>query len=169
MLICEITGIKISRKTEAAPEKTIFTQTTFSLFIKKKEIQGTKRNLIFQCRKGGSHQSGGDREVAVDGATNFGKSSSPTLFNLFSAKAGPQPTVNFFLEENRNLWLYRRVNNEENRNRRRAFADFQELRQNDLLRFHELMITQNEQIKATTLKQLLRSSCVGGSYVEVAV
>ncbi|SCP05665.1 conserved Plasmodium protein, unknown function [Plasmodium ovale] len=110
MLICEITGIKISRKTEAAPEKTIFTQTT---------------------------------------------SSSPTLFNLFSAKAGPQPTVNFFLEENRNLWLYRRVNNEENRNRRRAFADFQELRQNDLLRFHELMITQNEQI--SMLKKAMSS------------
>ncbi|SBT42340.1 hypothetical protein POVWA2_044280 [Plasmodium ovale wallikeri] len=122
MLICGITGIKISRKTEAAPEKTSFTQTT-----------------------GGSHERVGDREAAVGVATNVGKS-APTLFNLFSAKAGPQPTLNFFLEENRNLWLYRTLNNEENRNRRRAFADFQELRQNDLLRFHELMITQNEQI-----------------------
>ncbi|ETW58598.1 hypothetical protein PFBG_05685 [Plasmodium falciparum 7G8] len=30
---------------------------------------------------------------------------------------------------------------------RRNFADFQEIRQNDLIRFHELMVVQNEQMK----------------------
>lgn len=53
---------------------------------------------------------------------------------------------NFFLEENRNLWLRRTKNNEANRNTRRRFADFQELRQNDFSRFHELMGIQNEQM-----------------------
>ncbi|ANQ10230.1 Uncharacterized protein PCOAH_00044970 [Plasmodium coatneyi] len=71
----------------------------------------------------------------------------PDLFSLFSAKPkSAQPMFNFFLEENRNLWLHRTKNNEANRNTRRRFSDFQELRQNDLSRFHELMSIQNEQM-----------------------
>ncbi|CRH01307.1 conserved Plasmodium protein, unknown function [Plasmodium relictum] len=72
----------------------------------------------------------------------------PGTFDLFSAKpTSIQPNFNFFLEENSNFWLRRTLNNEKNRNIRRNFADFQELRQNDILRFQELMIIQNEQIK----------------------
>ncbi|SBT80319.1 conserved Plasmodium protein, unknown function [Plasmodium malariae] len=71
----------------------------------------------------------------------------PSIFSLFSAKPKDvQKNVNFFLEENRNLWLRRTLNNEKSRNMRRTFADFQELRQNDILRFNELMVIQNEQI-----------------------
>ncbi|CRG94814.1 conserved Plasmodium protein, unknown function [Plasmodium gallinaceum] len=76
-----------------------------------------------------------------------GEKNMPGIFDLFSVKPNSaQPNFNFFLEENRNFWLRRTLNDEKNRNIRRNFADFQELRQNDLLRFEELMIIQNEQI-----------------------
>ncbi|SOV83622.1 conserved Plasmodium protein, unknown function [Plasmodium sp. gorilla clade G3] len=76
------------------------------------------------------------------------ENSAPDIFNLFSIKStNKKPTFNFFLEENRNVWLRRILNNERRRSVRRNFADFQEIRQNDLIRFHELMVVQNEQIK----------------------
>ncbi|KNG74882.1 hypothetical protein PFMG_01000 [Plasmodium falciparum IGH-CR14] len=76
------------------------------------------------------------------------ENSAPDIFNLFSIKStNKKPTFNFFLEENRNVWLRRILNNERKRSVRRNFADFQEIRQNDLIRFHELMVVQNEQMK----------------------
>ncbi|GAW82468.1 hypothetical protein PGO_124660 [Plasmodium gonderi] len=80
----------------------------------------------------------------------------PDLFSLFSTKEkSAQPMFNFFLEENRNLWMHRTKNNEMKRNMRRRFADFLELRQNDISRFHELMVIQNEQINV--IKNVLLS------------
>ncbi|EUT79142.1 hypothetical protein PFAG_05713 [Plasmodium falciparum Santa Lucia] len=76
------------------------------------------------------------------------ENSAPDIFNLFSIKStNKKPTFNFFLEENRNVWLRRILNNERKRSVRRNFADFQEIRQNYLIRFHELMVVQNEQMK----------------------
>ncbi|SPJ12985.1 conserved Plasmodium protein, unknown function [Plasmodium sp. DRC-Itaito] len=76
------------------------------------------------------------------------ENSAPDISNLFSIKStNKKPTFNFFLEENRNVWLRRILNNERRRSVRRNFADFQEIRQNDFMRFHELMVVQNEQMK----------------------
>ncbi|EAA15956.1 hypothetical protein [Plasmodium yoelii yoelii] len=93
------------------------------LFLKIVDITCSKKNDVLYANPKFS-QSTGSGGV---------KSTEQIVPSLFSEKIEtPQPTINFFLEENRNM--------------RKKFADFQELRQNDILRFHELMAIQNEQM-----------------------
>ncbi|CXI94468.1 conserved Plasmodium protein, unknown function [Plasmodium berghei] len=107
------------------------------LFLKIVDITCSKKNDVLYANPKFS-QSTGNGGV---------KSTEKIVPSLFSEKVEtPQPTINFFLEENRNASLRLKLTNEDNRKIRKKFADFQELRQNDILRFHELMAIQNEQI-----------------------
>ncbi|CAD2100802.1 conserved Plasmodium protein, unknown function [Plasmodium vinckei lentum] len=107
------------------------------LFLKIIDITCSKKNDVLYANPKFS-QSTGSGGV---------KNTEQIVPSLFSEKVEtPQPTINFFLEENRNASLRLKLANEGNRNIRKKFADFQELRQNDILRFHELMAIQNEQI-----------------------
>ncbi|KEG04680.1 conserved Plasmodium protein, unknown function [Plasmodium vinckei vinckei] len=107
------------------------------LFLKIIDITCSKKNDVLYANPKFS-QSTGSGGV---------KSTEQIVPSLFSEKVEtPQPTINFFLEENRNASLHLKLANEGNRNIRKKFADFQEMRQNDILRFHELMAIQNEQI-----------------------
>ncbi|CAD2111673.1 hypothetical protein YYG_03544 [Plasmodium vinckei petteri] len=107
------------------------------LFLKIIDITCSKKNDVLYANPKFS-QSIGSGGV---------KSTEQIVPSLFSEKVEtPQPTINFFLEENRNASLRLKLANEGNRNIRKKFADFQEMRQNDILRFHELMAIQNEQI-----------------------
>ncbi|VWU50348.1 conserved protein, unknown function [Hepatocystis sp. ex Piliocolobus tephrosceles] len=98
-----------------------------------------------------------NNNIYIDIYEKSTEKSMPEIFNLFSVKAGAgKRTLNLIINENRNLWLRRILNSEKNRSMRKDFADFQEMRQNDISRFHKLLIIQNKQID--TIKNALLST-----------